>query len=114
MGYRRCAAIGTRWDWLTSAWGQNAALYVSSPAAAQVEDVAGGWLREILGLPSGASFAFVTGCQGAHLTCLAVARDSLLRNCGWNVKTQGLGGAPQIRVICNARVHASIEKAVRL
>src|SRR5579864_8529467 len=44
-------------DWLTSAWGQNAALYVSSPGAAQVENVAGGWLREILGLPSGASFA---------------------------------------------------------
>jgi glutamate/tyrosine decarboxylase-like PLP-dependent enzyme len=101
-------------DWLTSAWGQNAALYVSSPAAAEVENVAGGWLKEILGLPNGASFAFVTGCQTAHLTCLAVARDSLLRNCGWDVKTRGLAGAPQIRVICSARVHASIEKAVRL
>lgn len=101
-------------DWLTSAWGQNAALYASSPAAAEAENVAGGWLREILGLPNGASFAFVTGCQAAHLTCLAVARDSVLRNYGWDVKTRGLAGAPQMRVICSARVHASIEKAVRL
>ena len=31
-------------DWLTSAWDQNAGLYVAGPSASVVEDVAGGWL----------------------------------------------------------------------
>lgn len=48
-------------DLMTSAWEQNAALYACSPAAAVVEEVAGGWLKEILGLPASASFALVTG-----------------------------------------------------
>ena len=38
-------------DWLTSAWDQNAGLYVGGPAAAVVEEVAGAWLLELLGLP---------------------------------------------------------------
>ena len=45
------AALGA--DWLASAWDQNAALYVASPAAAVVEEVAGRWLVELLGLPPG-------------------------------------------------------------
>ena len=47
-------------DWLTSAWQQNAGLYACAPAAAIVEETAGRWLKEILGLPSHASFALVT------------------------------------------------------
>src|SRR5439155_27312050 len=49
------AAIGA--DWLTSVWQQNSALYACSPAAAVVEETVGVWLKEILGLPSQASFA---------------------------------------------------------
>jgi len=73
-------------DWLTAAWDQNAGIYVSGPAAAVVEEVAGGWLKEILGLPAGASFALVTGCQMAHATCLAAARHALLARTGWDVE----------------------------
>ena len=38
-------------DWLASAWDQNAGIYVLGPAAAVVEDVAAGWLLDLLGLP---------------------------------------------------------------
>ena len=38
-------------DWLTSAWDQNAGLYVCGPSAAVVEEVAGAWTAELLGLP---------------------------------------------------------------
>ena len=54
-------------DWLTSAWDQNAGLVVGGPAAAVVEEVAGEWLKELFGLPPATSFAFVTGCQMAHV-----------------------------------------------
>jgi glutamate/tyrosine decarboxylase-like PLP-dependent enzyme len=101
-------------DWLTATWDQNAALYACSPASAVVEEVVGRWLKEILGLPASASFALVTGCQMAHVTCLAAARHSLLSGRGWDVEQQGLFGAPPIRILSSSERHGSIERAVRL
>jgi glutamate/tyrosine decarboxylase-like PLP-dependent enzyme len=100
-------------DWLTSAWDQNAGMYATAPAAAIAEEVAGAWLLELLDLPRGASFAFVTGCQVAHVTALAAARGGVLRAAGWNVETDGLFGAPKIRVLANATRHSTIDRALR-
>jgi glutamate/tyrosine decarboxylase-like PLP-dependent enzyme len=100
-------------DWLTSAWDQNAGMYATAPAAAVTEEVAGQWLLELLDLPRDASFALVTGCQMAHVTALAAARSGVLRDAGWNVETDGLFGAPQIRVLATATRHASIDRALR-
>jgi glutamate/tyrosine decarboxylase-like PLP-dependent enzyme len=52
-------------DWLVSTWDNNATLYLSAPASAVVEEVAGRWVKDILGLPAHASFAFTTGCHMA-------------------------------------------------
>ena len=41
-----------------------------------IEEVCGVWLKELLGLPAGASFALVTGSQMAHVTGLAAARHA--------------------------------------
>jgi glutamate/tyrosine decarboxylase-like PLP-dependent enzyme len=101
-------------DWLTSTWDQNAALYATSPAAAVVEEVAGLWLKDILRLPGHASFAFVSGCQMAHVTCLAAARHALLAQRSWDVDERGLYGAPPIRILSSAQRHGSFERAVRL
>src|SRR6516164_1778667 len=92
-------------DWLTSAWDQNAGLYVAGPSASVVEEVAGGWVRELLGLPRESSFAFVTGCQMANFTALAIARRHVLAEAGWDVNADGLTGAPRVRVLCGAKVH---------
>jgi len=40
-------------DWVATAWDQNAFSVVTSPAAAAAEQVAGGWITELLGLPDG-------------------------------------------------------------
>lgn len=101
-------------DWLSAAWDQNAALAASGPAAALVEEIAGDWLKQLLGLPAKASFAFVTGCQMAHVTCLAAARHALLEKRGWNVEEQGLAGAPAIRILSSEHRHGSFERAARL
>jgi glutamate/tyrosine decarboxylase-like PLP-dependent enzyme len=100
-------------DWLTSAWDQNAGMYATAPAAAVAEEVAGEWLLDLLDLPRDASFAFVTGCQMAHVTALAAARSGVLRDAGWDVEKDGLFGAPRIRVIANATRHVSIDRALR-
>src|SRR3954462_6303239 len=95
-------------DWLTSTWDQNAGLYAGGPSAAVIEEIAGGWLRELLGIPAHASFAFVTGCQMAHVTALAAARQHVLARSGWDVNRDGLAGAPRVRVIVGAKVHVTV------
>ncbi|MBE1491479.1 pyridoxal phosphate-dependent decarboxylase family protein [Plantactinospora soyae] len=100
-------------DWLTSVWDQCPGFYACGPAASVVEEVTGGWLAALLGLPVDASFAFVTGCQTAHLTCLATARHHVLRAVDWNVEELGLSGAPSIRVVVGARRHVSVDRALR-
>ena len=101
-------------DWLTSAWDQNAHTYGTGPAAAITEEVVGGWLKEILGIPPQSSFALVTGCQMAHFTCLAAARHALLTQRAWDLETNGLPGAPAIRVLTSEQAHGSIDRAVTL
>ncbi|HXY41086.1 MAG TPA: pyridoxal-dependent decarboxylase [Vicinamibacteria bacterium] len=101
-------------DWLTSAWDQNAGMFAVAPAAAVVEEACGRWLLELLGLPASASFALVTGCQMAHVTCLAAARNAVLARHGWDVEQRGLFGAPAIRVVSGDQRHGTIERALRL
>jgi glutamate/tyrosine decarboxylase-like PLP-dependent enzyme len=101
-------------DWLTSTWDQNAGLYACGPAAAVVEEVCGAWLAELLGLPTSASFALVTGCQMAHVTCLAAARHALLARAGWDVNRDGLAGAPGIRIVTSEEVHGTCLRAAKL
>jgi glutamate/tyrosine decarboxylase-like PLP-dependent enzyme len=101
-------------DWLTSTWDQNAANYATAPAAAMVEEICGGWLKALLGLPAGASFAFVTGCQMAHTTALAAARHKLLEDRGIDVERRGLAGTPALRVLMSENRHESILRSVRL
>ena len=100
-------------DWLTSAWDQNAGLYACGPSSAVVEEVAGAWTAELLGLPGGVSFGFVTGCQMAHFTALAAARHRVYAKLDWDVNERGLIGAPAIRVLVGAERHASVDRAVR-
>jgi glutamate/tyrosine decarboxylase-like PLP-dependent enzyme len=101
-------------DWLTSTWDQNAGIYVCSPAASVVEEVAGAWLIELLGLPAEASFGFVTGGQTAHFTALAAARHHVLKNAGWDVERDGLTGAPRIRVVVGENRHGTVDRALRM
>jgi glutamate/tyrosine decarboxylase-like PLP-dependent enzyme len=100
-------------DWLTSTWDQNAGLYIAGPAAAVVEEVAGAWLKELFGLPAGASHAFVTGGQMGNTTALAAARHHVLARAGWDVERDGLQGAPRIRVIVGAKRHGTIDRSLR-
>ncbi|MET3133870.1 glutamate/tyrosine decarboxylase-like PLP-dependent enzyme [Oxalobacteraceae bacterium GrIS 1.11] len=101
-------------DWLTGVWDQNAAMYACGPAAAVIEEVCGAWLKDVLGLPGHASFALTNGCQMAHVTALAAARNALLARKDWQVERDGLFGAPPIRILSGDQCHGSITRAARL
>lgn len=106
------AALGA--DWLTAVWDQNAALAVSSPAAAAAEAVAASWILDLLGLPAGAGVGFVTGCQMANFSGLLAARHAVLARAGWDVERDGLFGAPEINVLIGEEAHATVLSALRL
>jgi len=104
------AALGA--DWLTSAWEQNVGLRAVTPAGAAVEEVAGRWLLDLLGLPTGSAVGFVTGGTMANFTCLATARDTVLLRAGYDVRS-GLVGGPPVRVLVGAERHPSVDLPLR-
>jgi glutamate/tyrosine decarboxylase-like PLP-dependent enzyme len=105
------AALGA--DLLVSAWDQNAAMRYASPATAAIEEVAGEWLLDLLGLPAGSDVGFTTGATMGNWTCLAAARAWVLDQSGWDVNADGVQGAPKVTVIAGAERHASIDLALR-
>ena len=100
-------------DWLTTVWDQNCGSAEGTPAAAAVEQVALGWVAELLGLPA-SSGVLLTGCQIANFVGLAAARSEVLRGAGWDVEADGLAGAPPVRVVVGGERHGSIDKALRM
>jgi glutamate/tyrosine decarboxylase-like PLP-dependent enzyme len=100
-------------DWLVSTWDQNLGLLALGPAALVVENAAGAWTKELLGIPADASFAFVTGCQMAHVTCLAAARQHVLAERGWDLLERGLAGSPPLTVVVGSKRHSTVDRALR-
>jgi len=106
------AALGA--DWLASAWDQNAGLFAISPSASVAEEVAAGWLVELLDLPAGTSVGFVTGATMANFTALAAARHAVLARMGWDVERQGLQGAPPVTVVTHGGSHVTIYASLQM
>ena len=100
-------------DWLVSAWDQNTGLRYATPATAAIEEAAGAWLLELMGLPQSAGVGFVTGATMANFTGLAAARDSVLSRAGWDVHRNGLSGGPKVNVIIGAERHVTVDLALR-
>lgn len=101
-------------NWLATAWDQNAAGFQPSPATAAFENTALRWILEAVDLPRDCAVGFVTGATMANFTCLAAARQVVLRKAGWDVEANGLFGAPPITVVVGEEVHVSVLKALGL
>ncbi|MCK9793401.1 pyridoxal-dependent decarboxylase [Isoptericola sp. 4D.3] len=111
MGGTLPAALGA--DWLVSAWDQNAGMRFSTPGVVAVEEAAGRWVLDALGLPAGADVGFVTGATTASFTGLGAARGAVLARAGWDVHERGLVGGPPVRVLVGAERHDSVDLALR-
>ncbi len=101
-------------NWLAGAWDQNTGLAVVNPITAKLEDVALGWLRDVLDLPPETGAGFVTGATMANFTCLAAARHAVLKQAGWDVEADGMFGAPPVTVVVGEEAHVSLFKSLGL
>ncbi|WP_412553612.1 pyridoxal phosphate-dependent decarboxylase family protein [Shimia sp. MIT1388] len=104
------AASGARA--LLSAWDQ-CANADTGPSVMQMEQTAVRWIIDLLNLPAETEGAFTTGATMANMTLLATARDTLLARLG-HPRGKGLLGAPALRVIASAEIHATVLKSLRL
>jgi glutamate/tyrosine decarboxylase-like PLP-dependent enzyme len=111
MGGTLPAALAS--DWLVSAWDQNTGMRYPTPGTAAVEQVAGEWLLDVLGLPSSCDVGFTTGGTMANFVGLAAGRQRVLTDAGWDLDERGLQGAPRITVLAGAQRHDSVDLALR-
>jgi glutamate/tyrosine decarboxylase-like PLP-dependent enzyme len=105
------AALGA--DWMVSAWDQNAAMRLATPATAAAEEVAGRWLLGLLHLPATAAVGFATGGTTANFVGLAAGRQFVLDQVGWDLEVEGMAGAPKITVLVGEERHTSVDMAMR-
>jgi glutamate/tyrosine decarboxylase-like PLP-dependent enzyme len=101
-------------DLVATGWDQCAFNATLSPAAGAAERVAGDWLKDLLGIPAGASVGFVTGAQEANTVGLAAGRHAVLERAGWDVERDGLLGGPKVRVVASVERHATIDRSLQL
>lgn len=99
-------------DWMVSAWDQNTYVYAATPGTVALEATALNWVKEAAGLPKSAWGAFTTGTTVGNMIGLLAAINSVLGDHDWDVTSQGLFGAPEIKVIVGDEVHPSLVKGL--
>lgn len=97
---------------LLSAWDQTADV-LTGPSVIRMEEAAIDWITDLLGLPAATGGAFTTGATMANMTLLVTARDTLLARVG-HQRGDGLIGAPGLRIVASAEIHATVLKSVRM
>jgi aromatic-L-amino-acid decarboxylase len=104
------SAPGVLAEFLSAALNVQAMLWRTSPAATELEEVALGWLRKLLGLPGEFEGVIYDTASIASLHALAAAREASVPDVG----RSGLSGRalPRLRVYCSEHAHSSIDKAV--
>ena len=102
-------------DLLAVGWDQLAFNAVSSPAAAVAEEVAGGWLKDLLGIPSVGVRRLRHRRTGGehrrpgHRPAPCACRRRLGRRAGRAARAH-----QRVRVVASAERHATIDRSLRL
>jgi aromatic-L-amino-acid/L-tryptophan decarboxylase len=100
-------------EFLSAALNQQAMLWRTSPVATELEEVALGWLRRLLGLPDTFEGVIYDTASVSTLHALAAAREIAVPD----VRRAGLAGRADlrgVRVYCSEHAHSSVDKAVIL
>ncbi|HET9169583.1 MAG TPA: aminotransferase class V-fold PLP-dependent enzyme [Actinospica sp.] len=73
------------------------------------------WIAELVGFPHETGAGLLTsGASMATIVAIGAARHRALERAGWNVREQGLSGAPRLTAYATAEVHSCVGKAIEL
>lgn len=98
-------------EMLTASLGVQGMLWLTSPAATELEEHMMEWLKHMLALPEEWKGVIQDTASTATLTALLTAREKALN---WEGNRKGLQGGPAFRVYASDQVHSSIDKDVQI
>ncbi len=99
-------------DWLVSAFDQNASTRDNS-SGTKIEEETINLLKQLFGLPQTYSGAFVTGATMANFVGLAIGRQWVANELGFDIAQNGMYSLPPIKII-SAAPHSSILKSLSM
>jgi glutamate/tyrosine decarboxylase-like PLP-dependent enzyme len=102
------APIGILADLLAAAVNPNIGAWALSPAATEIEAQTVRWIAELIGYPIDCGGLLVSGGNMANIVCMLAARAAAA---SWNVREDGVGGRPPLRVYASSETHTWIQKA---
>lgn len=94
---------------LTAGIGAQCMIWLTSPAAAELEEVVMEWLRRMLGLPEGMSGVIQDTASTATLVALLTAREKAT-----NFQSNRRGFRESLVVYASEEAHSSVEKGVKI
>lgn len=104
---------GALGDFLAAIDGSNLGGGNTAPALVDRQVVA--WLRDMVGLPAGASGTLTSGGSAANLVALTVARNARAAQAGVDVRAQGVGALPKpLRFYASDQLHSCHQKALEI
>ncbi len=96
---------------LANAMAGQAMLWQTSPAANEMEALVVDWLRDAIGLPGEYTGTIHDSATTATFSAVLTMREQAL---GYSGLSDGLSGAPRLRLYASAQNHSSVDKAARL
>ena len=97
-------------EMLMSTLGSQCMIWLTSPAAAELEEQVMIWMRDMLGLPTSYTGVIQDTASTATLSALLTARE---RATNFAINEQGFD-EQKFTVYASAQIHSSIEKAVKI
>ncbi len=98
-------------EMLTATMGAQCMLWLTSPAAEELEERVMEWLRDILGLPKEFTGVIQDSSSSATLVALLTARE---RKSAFEINRRGFTGNERYRVYTSTQGHSSIDKDVKI
>lgn len=97
-------------EMLMSTLGSQCMIWLSSPAAAELEEQVMVWMREMLGLPESYTGVIQDTASTATLSALLTAREQLTN---FSINEKGFD-EQKFTVYASSQIHSSVEKAVKI
>lgn len=98
-------------EMLTATLGAQCMIWLTSPAAEELEERMMDWLRDMLGLPKNWSGVIQDTASTATLVALLTAREKASE---YKINQSGWTGHEKFRIYASTQAHSSVDKAVRI
>ena len=98
-------------EMLTSTMGAQCMLWLTSPAAEELEERMMEWLREMLGLPAEFTGVIQDTASSSTLVAILTARES---HSDFEINRRGFSVADRFRVYTSTQGHSSVDKDVKI